>query len=161
MSKAGFVGTLVSTLLLVSSLQSAAQGGWNTKKILHIGGEGAWDYVTVDSAAHLLFLPRATHTQVVNTVSGKVVGDIPGQVRSHGVALVPELGRGFITDGGAAGEVLVFDLKTYAVLGTLDAMPDSDGIIYDASTKLVLAVSGDGAAFPGHQGDGHHVCRYH
>ena len=54
------------------------------------------------------------------------------------------LNRGFITDGGGSGAILVFDLKTYAVLGKLATMPDSDGIIYDQAMNLVLAVSGDG-----------------
>jgi hypothetical protein len=80
----------------------------------------------------------------IDGATGKVLGDIPGQIRSHGTAIVPALGRGFITDGGGDGAILVFDLKTYAVLGKLATMPDSDGIIYDQSQNLVLAVSGDG-----------------
>jgi DNA-binding beta-propeller fold protein YncE len=87
---------------------------------------------------------RATHTQAIDTRTGKLLADIPGQVRSHGVALVPKLNRGFITDGGGSGAVIVFDLKTYNVLGRIPALPDSDGIIYDPGTGLVLAVSGDG-----------------
>jgi DNA-binding beta-propeller fold protein YncE len=75
-----------------------------------------------------------------------VLGDIPGQIRSHGVALVPALGRGFITDGGGSGAIVVFDLNTYATLGKIPAMPDADGIIYDAEQKKVLVVSGDGNA---------------
>ncbi len=58
----------------------------------------------------------------------------------------PELNRGFITDGGGPGAIVIFDLKTYAVLGKIAAMPDADGIIYDAKQKMVLAVSGDGNA---------------
>lgn len=92
-----------------------------------------------------VFRNAAMHTMAVDENTGKVLGDISGQVRSHGVALVPALGRGFTTDGGGGG-IVVFDLKTYAVLGRLQAMPDADGIIYDASQKKVIAVSGDGAA---------------
>jgi len=80
---------------------------------------------------------------VLDGASGKVLGDIPGQKRSHGVALVPAAGRGFITDGGGDGAIVVFDLKTNAVLGTLSALPDADGIIYDQGSNRVLAVSGD------------------
>ena len=75
--------------------------------------------------------------------TGKTIADIPGQKRSHGVALVPAAGRGFITDGGGDGAIVVFDLKTNAVLGTIPALPDADGIIYDKATNLVLATSGD------------------
>jgi DNA-binding beta-propeller fold protein YncE len=129
-------------LLLAGSLAGRGQQ-WEVTNTLHIGGEGAWDYVTVDASTHRLFVTRSTHTQVLDAASGKVLGDIPGQKRSHGVAIVPSLNRGFITDGGGDGAIIVFDLKTYAVLGKLATMPDSDGIIYDPGQNLVLAVSGD------------------
>ncbi|HTX75910.1 MAG TPA: hypothetical protein VMD29_06865 [Terracidiphilus sp.] len=129
-------------LMLAGSLAGRGQQ-WSVTNTLHIGGEGGWDYVTVDSATHRLFVTRSTHTQVIDAVSGKVLGDIPGQKRSHGVAIVSSLNRGFITDGGGSGAIIVFNLKTYAVLGTLATMPDSDGIIYDPGQNLVLAVSGD------------------
>ncbi len=117
---------------------------WHVTNTFHPGGEGGWDYVTVDAPQHRFFVTRATHTQAIDTRTGKLLADIPGQVRSHGIALVPKLKRGFITDGGGSGAIIVFDLKTYAVLGRIPTMPDSDGIIYDPGTDLVLAVSGDG-----------------
>jgi len=132
----------ILALALAGSLPLHGQQ-WQVTKTLHIGGEGGWDYVTVDAPTHRLFVTRSTHTQVIDADSGKVLGDIPGQKRSHGVALVPSLNRGFITDGGGDGAIIVFDLKTYAVLGKLATMPDSDGIIYDAGQNLVLAVAGD------------------
>ena len=119
---------------------------WHVTTTFHPDGEGGWDYVTVDAPNHRLFVTRATHTQAIDTRTGKVLADIPGQIRSHGVALVPKLNRGFITDGGGSGAILVFDLRTYKVLGRIATMPDSDGIIYDPGTDLVLAVSGDGDA---------------
>jgi DNA-binding beta-propeller fold protein YncE len=136
------IASLSAALLLSSA--AFAQPQWQVAQTLHIGGEGRWDYVTVDSQNHHLFVPRTTHTMVLDE-QGKVLGDIPGQKGNHGVALVPKVNRGFITDGEGAGAIVVFDLKTYAVLGTLPAMPDADGIIYDAKTDRVLAVSGDGA----------------
>ena len=134
----------LATLLILAAMPCLAQSNWAVVQTFHIGGEGSWDYVTIDAPGHRLFVTRATHTQAIDTDSGKVLGDIPGQVRSHGVAIVPRLNRGFITDGGGPGAILVFDLKTYAVLGKLAAMPDADGIIYDAKLDRVLAVSGDG-----------------
>ena len=138
------VAIMLAGLGLAGSL--AAQANWSVEKTMHIGGPGGWDYVTVDGAHHRLFVTRSTHTQVIDTNSGKVIADIPGQIRSHGVAIVPDAHRGFITDGGGSGHIVVFDLKTYKVLGTLNTMPDSDGILYDAGTNTVLAVSGDGNA---------------
>ncbi len=135
----------MAAVLLAGSLPAMAQANWAATKTVHIGGDGGWDYLTVDSETHRLFVTRSTHTMVIDAASGKVLGDIAGQKRSHGTAVVPAVGRGFITDGGGDGAILVFDLKTYAVLGKLATMPDSDGIIYDEGQNLVLAVSGDGS----------------
>ena len=134
----------LAALLVLAAAPCLAQTNWAVVKTFPIGGDGSWDYVTVDAPNHRLFVTRSTHTQAIDTESGKVLGDIPGQVRSHGVAIVARLNRGFITDGGGSGAIVVFDLKTYAVLGKLAAMPDADGIIYDAKLDRVLFVSGDG-----------------
>ena len=79
---------------------------------------------------------------VLNAETGKTVADIPGQKRNHGVALVPNAGRGFISDGKDAS-VVIFDLKNYKVLGKVKADEDADGIIYDPSSDKVLVVCGD------------------
>lgn len=130
-------------IFLFASPAIHAQAQWKVAKTMHIGGEGGWDYVTADPQNHRLFVTRSTHTIVVDAESGKQLGDIPGQKRSHGVAIVPKLNRGFITDGGGSGAIVVFDLTSYAVLGQIPTVPDSDGIIYDAKLDRVLAVSGD------------------
>lgn len=119
------------------------QAGWKLERTIPVGGQGGWDYLTVDPQTHLLYVPRTTHTQVIDPASGKVVADIPGQKRAHGVAVSQKAERGFVSDGGGAGVIVVFDLKTNAVLGTITTLPDTDGIIFDPATDLVLAVSGD------------------
>lgn len=119
---------------------------WTVINTFPIGGQGAWDYLTVDPRTHRLYVPRTTHTMVIDAESGKTVADIPGQKNAHGVALATAAGRGFISDGGGDGAIVVFDLKTYAVLGTLTAMPDADGIIFDPTSGHVLVVSGRGKA---------------
>lgn len=135
---------IATCLLLGTSLNVFSQSTWGVKQTFHVGGEGGWDYVTVDPHTHRVFVTRTNHTQVVDGESGAVLGDIPGQKIAHGVAIVPRLNRGFITDGGGAGAIVVFDLTTYAILGSIQTVPDSDGIIYDAKANRVLAVSGDG-----------------
>ena len=139
---AGAIGGIALTLTI--NITARAEGPYHVQNIFHIGGDGGWDYLTVDAATHRLFVPRSTHTMVVDADSGKVLGDIPGQTIAHGVAIVPSADRGFITDGGGGGAIVVFDLKTYAVLGRIATVPDSDGIIYDTKLNQVLAVSGDG-----------------
>ncbi|MBS0364338.1 MAG: YncE family protein [Proteobacteria bacterium] len=124
-------------------LPAAAQG-WHQVRTFDLKGPGAWDYLSAEPESHRLFVARSTHTMVVNGQTGALIADIPGQQEAHGVALVPAAGRGFISDGGGKGSIVVFDLATYAVLGRLPAMPDVDGIIYDSTDNLVLAVSGRG-----------------
>jgi DNA-binding beta-propeller fold protein YncE len=132
-----------SAAFLIFSLAHAQQPTWQVSKTLHIGGEGGWDYVTADPQTNHLFVTRSTHTQVIDTTTGKVIADIPGQSRSHGTAIVPAVNRGFITEGGGQGAIDVFDLSNYKLLGKIHTMPDSDGIIYDPFQDLILAVSGD------------------
>ena len=134
-------GLLIAAVLCTLSGRVAAQGTWAVEKTFHIGGDGGWDYVTVDANSHRLYVPRSTHTMVIDADSGKALADIPGQKHNHGVALVPDIGRGFISDG--SGAIVIFDLKTNAVLGTITAQPDADGIIFDKASRLVLVVSGD------------------
>ena len=135
--------SLILSLLAVS-LPALAQPKWDVLKTLPIGGQGSWDYLTVDPASHRLFVPRSSHTMIIDADSGKTLGDVPGQKSAHGVAIVPAVNRGFISDGGGEGAIIIFDLKTYATLGKITAQPDADGIIYDAASNRVLVVSGDG-----------------
>jgi DNA-binding beta-propeller fold protein YncE len=139
------IRNLFSWLLIAASftlsVHAFAQGEWAVENTFQVGGEGGFDYITVDAQTHRLYVPRSTHTMVIDADSGKVVGDIAGQKHDHGVALAPELGRGFISDG--AGSIVIFDLKTNVVLRTVAAKDDADGVIYDKSTGLVLVACGD------------------
>lgn len=136
-----FVGFAITALLCALSVPALARDQWAVENTFHIGGEGGFDYITVDAKTHRLYVPRSTHTMVIDTDSGKVVADIVGQKHNHGVALAPEIGRGFISDG--SGSIVIFDLKSNQVLGTVTAKDDADGIIYDESTGLVLVACGD------------------
>jgi hypothetical protein len=132
--------TALNFLLVAGAL---AATDWQVVKTFQIGGQGSWDYLTVDPQTHRLYVPRSTHTMVIDSATGKTIADIPGQKIAHGVAIVPEAGRGFISDGGGDGAIVIFDLKTDAILGTIVAQPDADGIIFDHASGRVLVVSGD------------------
>src|SRR5206468_11138232 len=124
MTKA-IIATL-TLLPLASPLGAQTHADWRVTKTLKIGGEGRWDYLTVDQQTHRLYVPRSSHTMVIDSESGKTIADISGQKRAHGVAIVPQAGRGFISDGGGDGAIMIFDLKTNAVLGVVAAQPDAD-----------------------------------
>src|SRR5215469_15257479 len=137
-----FLTSLAALITSSAQGQSSTSSPYHVSQTFHVGGEGGWDYLTVDADHKLLYVPRSTHTMVIDAATGKTVADIPGQKRNHGVALVPATGRGFITDGADAS-VTVFDLKTYSVLGKVKAADDSDGVIYDPASDKVLVVCGD------------------
>jgi DNA-binding beta-propeller fold protein YncE len=141
--------TLRLTALLMLHIVGFTQSGhaeeYVVAKSIPIGGDGGFDYVTLDSSGKTLYLPRTTHTQVVDASTGKVLADIPNNSHSHGVALVPQAGRGFISNGGDA-TVQIFDLKSNQTLGKIKAADDADCIIYDSASKNVLAFCGDAHA---------------
>jgi YVTN family beta-propeller protein len=107
-----------------------------------LGGSGGWDYLTYDPASKRLFISRGTHVMVVDPSTGKVVGDIPNTPGVHGIALAPELGKGF-TSNGADGTVTVFDLATLATTVTIQTgAKNPDGIAYDPANSRVFTFNG-------------------
>ena len=110
-----------------------------------VGGEGRWDLLTLDKNRHRLFISRSTHVQVVDTDSGKVVGDIPGLDGVHGIALADDLNMGF-TSNGKSNSVTVFDLTTLNVIETLSISGvNPDVIIYEPKSKHVITFNGRSA----------------
>jgi len=106
------------------------------------GGREYFDYITVDPAARRVYLSHGTEVLVVNADSGALEGKIPGLKLCHGVALVPDQGRGFITDG-EQGKIVIFDLKTLTVMGDVTAAADADSILYDPASQHVFSFNGD------------------
>lgn len=121
----------------------AADSGYRLIKKVHLGGEGGWDYLTIDSAARRLYISRSTHVIVLNADTYKVVGDIPDTPGVHGVALAPEFDRGFTSDGRAA-KVTIFDLKALKKIGEAKTGEGPDGILYDPASKRIFTFNGRG-----------------
>src|SRR2546422_5645101 len=104
-----------------------------------IGGDGGTDYLTAEPGSSRVFVSRGTHVMVLDGTSGKVLGDIPDPPRTHGIALAPKSGAGFITNGGDS-TVTMFDLKSLAVIKKIPgATGGLDGIMYeDFSDRIIL-----------------------
>lgn len=115
--------------------------GYHVLKTIQLGGDGGWDYLVADPDNHRVFVSRSTHVMVVDVDSGKVAGDIPDTAGVHGIALAPDLNRGF-TSNGKANTATIFDLKTLATIGTVKTGENPDAILYDASTKRVFTFNG-------------------
>jgi YVTN family beta-propeller protein len=139
--------TLTAAVVLLGALAVARvqEGGYHLIKKYDLGaapgGKEYWDYITFDPATHRLYVSHNTEVKVVDAESGAVVGSIPDLKRVHGIALVSDLGRGFISDGGA-DEVLVFDLKTLKVTNHIKTGGNPDCIIYDSASKHIFTMNG-------------------
>lgn len=124
-----------------ASPAAVGPSGYHLLKTIKLGGEGFWDYIEFDSPTRRLFVSRGTKVMVLDVDSGKVVGEIPDTEGVHGIALAPDLGRGF-TSNGRAGTITIFDLKTLKVLGTAQAGTNPDAIVYDPFSHRVFAMNG-------------------
>jgi len=134
------------TLLAVSlgaALSCPAATEFRAGKPIPLPGDGRWDYLTADAAARRLYVTHGTRVHVLDLDRKAVIGEIAPTPGVHGVALAPDLGRGF-TSNGADATVTVFDLNTLATIQTLKvAGTKPDSILYDPFTKRVLTFNGD------------------
>jgi YVTN family beta-propeller protein len=121
-------------------LASAADSYKVTKKI-PIPGQGSWDYLGVDESARRLYVSHGTQVEVLDVDSGAIVGNIPNTLGVHGIAIAPELGRGFVSNGQSS-TVTIFDLKTLKVISEVPTGKKPDAIIYDPATSRVFAFNG-------------------
>jgi DNA-binding beta-propeller fold protein YncE len=107
-----------------------------------LGGDGRWDYVVPDPPNHRLFIARENRVMVVDEDRGTLLGEVTGIDGAHGTAVAQSSGHGFATAGNDKS-VLMFDLKTFKVLGRIPAAEDADAIIYDSASNRVFTFNGD------------------
>ena len=122
------------------------QANYTVAGIWRLGGNGAWDYLSLEASGARLFVSRGDHVEVVETVSGKLAGTIPRTAGVHGIAFAPALKRGF-TSNGLANTVTVFELDTLRVThevpvsGTLP-----DAILYEAQQNHIFTADRETAS---------------
>lgn len=129
--------------------QSSSPSGYHVVKTIPLPGEGFWDYVTVDSDARRIYISHSPKVLVLDADSFKLVGEIPDTDGVHGIAVAPELGRGFTSNGRSANST-IFDLKTLKTIGTVNTGQNPDAIAYEPVTKRVFTFNGrsnDATAF--------------
>jgi YVTN family beta-propeller protein len=129
----------LSLSLLAASGQTA--GGYHVIKRIPIAGEGSWDYLTVDESARRLYVSHGTQVEVLDVDSGAIVGKIANTLGVHGIAIAPELGRGFVSNGQSS-TVTIFDLKTLKTIADVPTGKKPDAIIYDPAPSRVFAFNG-------------------
>jgi len=129
------------TLCLMLSVLAFSEESYHVIKKIPIPGQGGFDYLTIDGSARRLYVSHGTQVEVLDVDSGAIVGKIPNTMGVHGIAIAPELGRGFVSDGQTA-TVTIFDLKTLKPIAEVAAGKKPDAIIYDSATSQVFAFNG-------------------
>ncbi len=126
-------------LLFATTIYAAPQAsGYRVVRRIPVGGEGGWDYLSVDPDAHRIYISRGNHMMVIDEDSGKVIADLSNTSGIHRVALAPDLGKGF-TSNGQSNTVTFFDLKTLRPISEVKVSgEDPDSIIYDPQTKRLF-----------------------
>ena len=135
---------LLVLALAACAILPIAHGQTDTYSVITkwtIGGEGGWDYLLADPAAHLLYVTHGTRVEVLDTRTGKPVGAITNLKGTHGVALDTNGIYGYISEG-AGNNVVVFDRKTFATIKSIAAGTNPDGIVFEPVTKTVWAFNG-------------------
>jgi YVTN family beta-propeller protein len=132
---------LLVLILSGTLMAGAASGGYSVVKKIPIPGQGSFDYLTVDETARRLYVSHGTQVEVLDIDSLTIVGSIPKTPGVHGVAIAPEIGRGFVSNGQAS-TVTIFDLKTLKPIADVPTGQKPDAIIYDPATSRVFAFNG-------------------
>ena len=131
----GLVGNAVAGVTAVAPPESPASP---TLTRYTLGGDGGWDYLSLDAAGHRLFISRSDRVLVMDTRDGKLLGTIADTAGVHGIALAPELGLGY-TSNGRADSVTEFDLATLKPTRTIAISGHNpDAILFDAASQRVL-----------------------
>ncbi len=131
-----------AALLLAVATARGQGANYHVASRYVLGGDGSWDYLALDTVDNHLFIARENRFMVVDPSTGRLLGEIPGMNRAHGVAFAYRAGHGFATSGGDS-TVTMFDLKTLRVLGHTIAAVDDDDVIYDPATRRVYTFNGD------------------
>src|SRR5512143_2772487 len=116
---------LLTAIFLLLAVTAQAGSGYHVTDRLQLGGEGGWDYLTVDSSAGRLYVSHGTHVVVVDTATNRIAGEIPDTPGVHGIALAPELNRGFISNG-KSNTAYIFDLHSLKVIGRVKTGENPD-----------------------------------
>ena len=120
---------------------ASAKNDYRFFRKIDVGGEGGWDFMTADTAARRLYVTHSAQVDVLDMDSGTPVGKIGDLSGVHGVAVAPEFGRGFVTNG-KTDSVTIFDLKTLQKIGDVKTGKKPDAIAYDPATRRVFAYNG-------------------
>jgi DNA-binding beta-propeller fold protein YncE len=129
-------------LALTAPAVAQSMASYRVTRTYTLGGDGGWDYVVPDPPHHRVFIARQNRVMVVDEDNGILLGEVTGIQGAHGTAVAEGAGHGFATSGNDQS-VVMFDLKTFKVLGRIPAAEDADAIVYDSPSNRVFTLNGD------------------
>src|SRR5271168_1645490 len=132
---------VATTAAFLSLAAAGAAQNYHIVDHWKIGGQGGWDYLLSDDAAHRLYVTHNSRVEVVDTAVGKPIGAITGLKSTHGVALNTDGKTGYVSDG-AGNAIVVFNRADFSVQATVPAGTNPDGIAFEPTTKTVWAFNG-------------------
>jgi DNA-binding beta-propeller fold protein YncE len=139
-----FVSLIAVGILSIATVSvRSAEGPYHLRKEIPVGGEGAWDYLSVDEAARRLYVSHATKLVVIDLDKEQVVGEINDTPGVHGFAVASQLGRGFSSNGREARASIV-ELKTLKTLSKVETGENPDAILYEPGRQEVYTFNGRG-----------------
>jgi DNA-binding beta-propeller fold protein YncE len=137
----------ISLLFITASFQTGPSGYGIIKKSV-VGGEGSWDYIMVDSGNRRIYASHSTQVEVLNADTHEKIGVIPNLQGVHGIEVVPETGRGVVTNG-RSNTATIFDLKTLAKIQDVPTGKNPDALLYDRFSKKVFVFNHSGGSVTG------------
>src|SRR5882724_5678766 len=134
---------ILSGLLGLSSAGVVQAQNYHFLKEIPVGGEGGWDYLSVDAKGRRLYVSHATKVVVIDLDKETVVGEIADTPGVHGLAVAPDLGRGFTSNGGE-NKASIVDLQTLQTSAKVETGQNPDGMLYEPSQQEVYMFNGRG-----------------
>ncbi len=136
---------LLPVLFCLTTTLGRAAEPYHFIKEIPVGGDGGWDYASVDSAAQRLYVSHATKVVVIDLAKDVVAGEITNTPGVHGIAVAPELNRGLVTCGRENKGAIV-DLKTLQILSKVETGANPDGMLYEPGRREFYTFNGRGGS---------------
>ena len=133
---------LIFAGITLTALFAQSSSSYRVTHTYTLGGDGSWDYVVPDPPNHRVFIARQNRVMVMDEDKGTLLGEVTGIQGAHGTAIAEGTGHGFATSGNDQS-VVMFDLKTFKVLGRIPAAEDADAVVYDKPSNRVFTLNGD------------------
>ncbi len=140
-----FIKATVIGMVAIAAFQHTASGqagkDFHVLSAFHITSNGGWDYIALEPNSDKVYVSHGIQVNILNKTTGDSVGFIPNTTGVHGIAFVPSLNKGY-TSNGRTNNSTVFDLKTFATIGTIKTGENPDAIFYDEQVKKIVVCNG-------------------